>query len=321
MSATCVRRAIGILLLLSGGAAAGERDATVRSITISQYIARLDVFISTTAEADDSDPARTVRLMSDMPSAYLVNDSTHAFDISLVSLRRELSDWATNHDRSARHRLLVHLRTLRSGAAAYEQPMPDRSQERMLLRTILSRPEFRDIHGPTWFDALRQRVLKIVARWLGGSLAHSIIPTIDTAIVFAFLAIAVIIGIRLAHHLVKRGATVDTTIPPRLTSRSAEWPCLLTGAHAAAERGAWRDATHLTYWCAVSFLEARGTWGHDRARTPREYLRLLASSTDRDTLAALTQRCELVWYGTVNADAEAFAASIEDLKSIGCFVA
>ena len=76
---------------------------------------------------------------------------------------------------------------------------------------------------------------------------------------------------------------------------------------------------HLTYWCAVSFLEAEGAWRPDRTRTPREYLRLLPPATNHGAmLAALTKRCELVWYGTVHADANAYAESIDNLKSIGC---
>jgi hypothetical protein len=69
----------------------------------------------------------------------------------------------------------------------------------------------------------------------------------------------------------------------------------------------------------VAFLEAKGAWRPDRARTPREYLRLLpASSDDGATLAAITRRFELVWYGNASADAEAFAESVANLKKMGC---
>ena len=98
-----------------------------------------------------------------------------------------------------------------------------------------------------------------------------------------------------------------------------DWPLWLAEAQAAAARGSWRDAIHFTYWCAVAFLEAKGAWRPDRARTPREYLRLLPpSSDDGATLAALTRRFELVWYGNANADAQAFAESIANLKKMGC---
>ena len=60
--------------------------------------------------------------------------------------------------------------------------------------------------------------------------------------------------------------------------------------------GEWRDAIHLAYWAGISFLERQGFWKPDRARTPREYLRLSLRSEYRETLRALTQIFELAWY-------------------------
>ena len=60
----------------------------------------------------------------------------------------------------------------------------------------------------------------------------------------------------------------------------------------------WREAIHFLYWAAISRLESRRLWPADRARTPREYLALLAQEDPRRArLAALTGSFELVWYG------------------------
>ena len=66
----------------------------------------------------------------------------------------------------------------------------------------------------------------------------------------------------------------------------------------AAARGDWREAIHFLYWAAISRLEARRMWPTDRARTPREYLALVAADDARKPgLGALTREFELTWYG------------------------
>jgi hypothetical protein len=90
-------------------------------------------------------------------------------------------------------------------------------------------------------------------------------------------------------------------------------------ARAAADRGNWREAIHLAYWCGVSFLEAQGMWRPDYARTPREYLRLLPSSSQHHPpLAALTRSFEVVWYGTQEADADSYSQTLAHLEKLGC---
>jgi hypothetical protein len=79
----------------------------------------------------------------------------------------------------------------------------------------------------------------------------------------------------------------------------------------------WREAIHLVYWAAIARLESRRLWPADRARTPREYLALIAPEDPRRAgLAALTGSFERTWYGGRSAAesdfrrAEAIAASL-----------
>jgi hypothetical protein len=93
----------------------------------------------------------------------------------------------------------------------------------------------------------------------------------------------------------------------------------MNDARLAADRGNWRDAIHLGYWCGISFLEAQGLWRPDTARTPREYLRLMPSASEhRETLSRLTRTFELVWYGTQEADGNAFFETLAQLEKLGC---
>ena len=69
-------------------------------------------------------------------------------------------------------------------------------------------------------------------------------------------------------------------------------------ARLAAGRGDWREAVHSLYWAAIVMLEGQRLWRANRARTPREYVRLLEpGSARRKALGGLTSVFERIWYG------------------------
>jgi hypothetical protein len=85
-----------------------------------------------------------------------------------------------------------------------------------------------------------------------------------------------------------------------------------------AAHGLWRDAIHFLYWAAISRLESRHLWPADRARTPREYLRLLSGADPRKAnLATLTRSFERTWYGGREADASDFKAALKLAAELG----
>jgi hypothetical protein len=72
----------------------------------------------------------------------------------------------------------------------------------------------------------------------------------------------------------------------------------LEDARRCAASGQWREAIHFVYWAAISRLESRRLWPADRARTPREYLALVAAEDPRRPgLSQLTGAFERFWYG------------------------
>jgi hypothetical protein len=318
MTRTRTSTAVAVLWLLAVGSAIATAGAADPPALIPEYIARLDAL--TSAVSADADPASLATvLVDDLPDVLRVDGSTRIFEIPTRSIRRDFRAWRTDRDAAARRRLLNHLRTLRSEAARFEEPTAESSAQRALLTGILDGKEFRDIHGPTWVDRLRQRAFALLARSLGRLFQGSAIPTISRVLVYALMAVAVCALALATYRFIHRKAAARTILPSPPVASPKGWSLWLADAHAAAARGSWRDAIHFTYWCAVAFLEAKGAWRPDRARTPREYLRLLPSSSDDGaTLAALTRRFELVWYGTGDADAQAFAESIAQLKKMGC---
>jgi Domain of unknown function (DUF4129) len=305
-----------LLWLLVVGAASLE--ASDWPLSVPEYIARLDALASALG-GDVDESARVAVLVDALPGILRVDGSPRVFEIPTDSIRRDFRAWQKDHDASARRRLLHHLHTLRSEAARFEKPAVSFSAPRALLAGILDAKEFRSVHGPTWTDRLRQRAFELLVRVLSVLFRESAIPTVANVLVYGLIAAAVLALALATYRFIRRSAAAETILPRQPMASPMDWPLWLAEAQSAAARGKWRDAIHFTYWCAVAFLEGKGAWRPDRARTPREYLRLLPpSSDDRATLAALTRRFELVWYGNANADAEAFAESVENLKKMGC---
>src|SRR5262249_7344112 len=148
---------------------------------------------------------------------------------------------------------------------------------RQKLAEILSRREFRASQaGPSTRDILVSRLFRSLSRLLGGmSLGRSGFDWLQI-LVYAFVAI--ILALLLAWVLRRFRA-------PQLPRKQREiipfapsargWRTWLAEARALAQQQDWRNAIHLAYWAGISYLEENGAWKPDRARTPREYLRLM----------------------------------------------
>jgi uncharacterized membrane protein YuzA (DUF378 family) len=289
------------------------------TLSIQDYIAWLDRLLSgVSSPAEDRSPRGSL-LVQEIPPAWRVEAAGRSFDVSNAWLLRDVRVLRAAPDRAARDRVLDHLRILRSEAVSFQQPAPDASASRVLLNDILERREFRDIHGPTWLDRLRQRLLQFVIDMIERLFGSSAIPTVSSLLVYALIGIAVIVLAMWIAGSIRRSAAAESAVPDQPLISEKESSVWLSEAHAAAARGDWREAVRLVYWCAVSFLEARGEWRPDRARTPREYLRLLPlSSEERPGLVALTRTFELVWYGAREADPLRFEEALGHLEKIGC---
>jgi hypothetical protein len=106
-------------------------------------------------------------------------------------------------------------------------------------------------------------------------------------------------------------------IPFAPSARS--WRAWLADARAQAQQEDWRNAIHLAYWAGISYLEEHGAWKPNRARTPREYLRLIGKAASQyPVLAALTRKLEIVWYGYGTAAEADFHEALGQLEKLGC---
>lgn len=97
-----------------------------------------------------------------------------------------------------------------------------------------------------------------------------------------------------------------------------DWQLWLKDARAMADKAEWREAIHLLYWASIARLEASRLWPADPARTPREYLGLLAGADPRKpTLTAMTRSFERTWYGGRAATAEEFDSALKQAADLG----
>ncbi len=305
-----------LLVLLTAGVCLAEPEGPV--LTSAQYAAELDHLLDVTQHLDHPDQ-QIPAILEALPPKWQVQSESETFSIPTYGLQRDLHELLREPDPDLQKRVVGLLQGLRSDLDAYERTPPDVSKQRAVLQSILARPEFRDIHGPNWIDRLKQRLLEWIFHLLGRVIQSSSIPTIGRVVVYCLIGLAVLVVGLWVYRSIRAGAAMERIVPEAMPVSAKEWTVWMTEAREAARLGKWRDAIHLAYWAGISFLEVSGMWPPDRARTPREYLRLLpASSGHQPALSALTREFEVVWYGNREADANAFSETLAELEKLGC---
>jgi hypothetical protein len=307
-----------VVMCLTPRMSPAQQAESPTPLTLAQYIQALDDSLIGVRDIK-GDPQRASYLAKNLPAAWKVEADGKIFEVSTEAVRRDLGAWQKKPETAALDLIVQHLETLRYQAAAYETLPPEIASRRSLLNGILARSEFRNVHGQTWLDRLKQRLSELLIRLLGRMFSSSAIPVISDILVYGLIGLAVLALAYWMHRSVQNSARLETIMPVSLPVSAKEWPIWIAQARAAADRGEWADAIHLAYWGGISFLEAQGSWRPDRGRTPREYLRLLpATSAHQPTLRALTVRLEGVWYGMQTAGADGFQETLAELERLGC---
>ncbi len=198
-------------------------------------------------------------------------------------------------------------------------PASSHAQERAVLQQVLSEREFRGLKQTSvrdsvlekfgnWLNRLFESAANLKARsaWVGRALVWGFILGVCVALVYFLLRLERRWRVRL---------TEDSYRPAPGAASARDWQLWLEDARNAAASGLWREAIHFVYWAAISRLESRRLWPADRARTPREYLALVAPEDPRKPgLSQLTGSFERFWYGGHNA-AESDYKNAESLAS------
>jgi len=313
---TAGRIYILICFLVASGLGQAQ-SAGGSALTTAEYRAEIDRLLSATQQLDSSG-SPVPQPLCDLPQNWRVATDQRTFEISTEGLQRDVRRYEKEKNVANAAAIRARLQSLRGDLDGFETAPPDVTMSRAKLSTILTRPEFRDVHGPTWLDRFKQRLLAFVLHILERMFRSTAIPTISKFFVYGLMAIAVLVLGYFAYRSIFVGNNFETVIPKDLPVSAKEWMIWHREARDAAAKGEWRDAIHLAYWAGISFLERQGTWKPDRARTPREYLRLSSSSEYRETLTALTQIFELAWYAKRGASEKTFSQTLEALEKLGC---
>jgi hypothetical protein len=196
---------------------------------------------------------------------------------------------------------------------------PSHAQESEAMKQVLAGRDFRNLNEPTAKDTLLEKLgnwlnslfesaarLTVHASWVGSALVWGFVLAVCIGLVWGLLQLERRWRIR----------PMPEESGPAVGAASArEWQLWLADARRSASAGLWREAIHFVYWAAISRLESRRLWPADRARTPREYLALVAPEDPRRAgLAALTGNFERTWYGG-HAAAEPDYRKAEELVS------
>jgi len=306
------------LLMLSG------LSARAASLSLDEYRRQLhELTASVDALKDKDNPEKVGAILTSVPDKVTVVTRNGEITISQLDLKNDLAALASSRAEK-RPALLRQVRNyshqLEDEAAAYDQAAVNLEASRRKLNSILAAREFRNIHGPDAKDAFMAKLFRwldrILVRWLRNRGAGSgLTQFLVYLLVWAALALLVVwTSWRLKRP---REEAAREIIPFAPSARS--WRSWLAEARALARQQDWRNAIHIAYWAGISFLEESGAWKPNRARTPREYLRMVSSRRPQyPPLAALTRKFEVVWYGHREAGEADFQETLNQLERLGC---
>jgi len=307
-----------ILLALLVASAATRGDTYVAAVaTSAEYRAELDRLLTAAKSIDGS--AAIPETFHNLPGKWHVRTDHGEFDISSEGLKRDVRRYDEERTKTHAEAIRIRLGSLRDEISGFEKAPEDVSAQRARLDAILARPEFHDVHGQTWVDRLKRWIFDLFLRILRLFFRSTTIPTIGRFLVYTLMGVALAALLYVAYRSFWADQRPEEVVPSDLPVSAKEWSIWLSEARVAAAKGEWRDAIHLAYWAGISFLERKGLWKPDRARTPREYLRLLAGSSEhRETLITLTRIFELAWYAKRDADEQTFTQTLAQLEKLGC---
>lgn len=307
-----------VLLLLCWASQAGAE-----SVSVSEYRQQLQN-IADKVDSLQSHPEAARELITTIPDQISVATSSGETTVNYKTLKDNLAVFA-GADEQKRPGLLRGIQTytqaMNAAAQKYETSSADLTAERSKLGEILSRNEFKKVQSPSAKDAFLARIY----RWLSRILSKLIVrgsSSFDLMRLLIYLFVGAAVTLLLVWTIRRLRQPQEQLLPREIVPfapSSRGWRTWLAEARALAQQQDWRNAIHLAYWAGISYLEEHGAWKPNRARTPREYLRLIGTrAAQYPVLAALTRKLETVWYGYGNASEADYQEALGQLEKLGC---
>ena len=293
------------------------------SVPLSEYRQQLHQIAERVHSLEQS-PGQAGSVIAAIPDQVTVETGSGNVTVNYRDLKNELTELSKPDAKQKTQRLQqteAYLLRLESDAADYNRGSADVPEAHQKLSKILSRREFRNVRGP----GLKATLLSELYHWLSRLLSHLHFGRLGGFSVLQVM-IYVLIGLALLlllfwtfNHLRRKEEEPQRREIVPFSPSARSWRAWLAEAKAHAGQQDWRNAIHFAYWAGISFLESGGAWKPNRARTPREYLRLLsARSPHYPPLSSLTRKFEIVWYGDRPAAQQDFEESLGQLEKLGC---
>lgn len=300
----------------AGGAAPNTTSAEIDLQTYERELSRI-------AEGSRN-PKDIPELRRTLPEAWTVREGERVYSVPTADISKALRQIEHNPNGDTSAQLQKGLSEMRQHAEQLSQHSAGSGldEARLKLKNILDRGEFHEATGPSAWDLARARInrwifehilqllrLLHISQKTGNTLAWSVL---FLAIVLLFYAVYRWLT------ATSKEASFKAEVEP-VPSDLRHW---VKEALAAADRGDYREAIHCGYWASVAHLEDIRILPRDRARTPRESLRLLNEQPkEQGILRTITHSFELIWYGYRPVSAAEWAGTKEQLEKMGCLQA
>jgi Domain of unknown function (DUF4129) len=266
-------------------------------------------------------PKDIAELRRSLPDAWTVKNGDRTYSVPTKQISDALRQIEHDPKKGAAVLLEARLKEMRRQAEQLQSPgsIVDTAPAESKLQNILKRSEFQAAAGPSPWEMIRARINRWIFEHLMRllSLLHISERTGNTIAWSVIFAAVVLVFYGFYRWLTKSAKTVNfhAEVEP-VASDARQW---LQEAMAAADRGDYREAIHCAYWAAVAHLEDIRVLPRDRARTPRESLRLLDDHPkEQSVLQSVTRSFEFIWYGYRPVSAAEWAGTKEQLEKIGC---
>jgi Domain of unknown function (DUF4129) len=297
--------------------------AKAESIPVAEYRKQVDD-ISAQVESLQAHPENAGKLLVSIPDNVSVKTSFGEVAVNNKPLKNSVAAFVAADEKglpAALHEIEAYAKAMRLAANTYGDSAASQAAEHTRLEQILARREFKNVRGPTAKDALLSRFYRWLSRLLSG-LSSRGGANFDFVRLLIYLFVGTAIALLLVWTVRRFRRPQEELLPREIIpfSPSARgWRTWLGEARALAQQQDWRNAIHLAYWAGIAYLEEHGAWKPNRARTPREYLRLIGTrAAQYPVLSALTRKLETVWYGYGNASEADFQETLGQLEKLGC---
>ncbi|HUJ39071.1 MAG TPA: hypothetical protein VLW54_00885 [Candidatus Acidoferrales bacterium] len=324
-------------VLVCAGTLRSADTAGVRTVTAEEFATEVER-LETRLRGFGADADAAARFRDSLPERWRVGKQ--GVEVSAAELRELAEDYAREPGRRRRSGTLLaaelgEMRELGEELGAPEggSARPDMTVAQGRLAQILSGKDFQTGMQGGRLELLKARMVQWLVNKLGALFER--FPASREGARIVLWGVIGLLAAGLAMWLFRyfRRHEVEAAPPMPIRAPVATWSDWLREATEAAQQGRYRDAVHALYWAAVYRLEELRVWKVDRARTPREYLRLLAapaktprainlqqqlSSEQRRTLEELTREYELTWYGYRQAREPEYLAALAQAEVFGC---